>query len=188
MKKSLPVLYFEFCTGQRELLEVSDPLTRIDSPKSVGTMTGEKFPIRCIWEAHHDLPRMQTSGSAGIDLPARIAPSQYEVTLNPGESHIFDTGLYIELPEGIVMDVRSRSGLAFKYGVHVLHGIGTVDSDYRGEVKVVLLNSGKEPYTVRDGDRIAQLVFLPYLPVQLQPVSQLSTTKRGNGGFGSTGK
>lgn len=182
-QQKLPVLYFQFARGERTGDLAS--LSGLESPKSVQAYGGQKYPIRCIWQSSHELPKMQTSGSAGIDLPSNESAA---IVLEPGDRYIFSTGLHVEIPEGIVMDVRSRSGLAFKYGVCVLHGIGTVDSDYRGEVKVVLINHGVESYTVEPGERIAQLLFFPYLPVKLQPVPVLTNTKRGEGGFGSTGK
>lgn len=184
MRKTLPVLYFQFCQGVREILQVSAPLTDLQSPINVGSSTFERHNIRCIWKSENKLPQTETLGSAGLDLPNNETE---DITIEPGEMATFSTGLTVEVPEGIVLDVRSRSGLAFKHGVHIPHGIGTVDSDYRGEVKVILVNHGKEAYTVKPGDRIAQLVFLPYLPVTLKPVEKLSETSRGVGGFGSTG-
>ena len=133
------------------------------------------------------IPCYQTKGSAGIDLPAALdAP----VVLNPGTWQLIPTGLSIAIPQGYEGQIRSRSGLSFKHGIIVLNAPGTIDSDYRGEVKVVLMNMGSTPFTVEPNMRIAQLVFATYATATWDlkdDVSADTSTDRGQGGFGSTG-
>lgn len=128
-------------------------------------------------------PLYATPGSAGCDLI-----SNEEVTLSPGEWAAVSTGLYLEIPRGYVAQVCPRSGLALKHGISVLNAPGIIDSDYRGEVKVLLVNHDSLRYTVKKGDRIAQLVFMPVVQAQLKLIGNLSETERGTGGFGSTGR
>lgn len=131
-----------------------------------------------------NLPAYATELSAGVDLEAAVdAP----VTLQPGERKLIPTGLAIALPEGYEAQVRPRSGLVFKNGVTVLNSPGTIDADYRGEVKVILANLGAEPFTVERGMRVAQMVVAQYARVNFNLVEQLDETARGAGGFGSTG-
>lgn len=131
-----------------------------------------------------NLPKYATELSAGVDLEAAVdAP----VTLKAGERQLIPTGLAIALPEGYEAQVRPRSGLAFKNGVTVLNSPGTIDADYRGEVKVILANLGTEPFTVERGMRVAQMVVAQYTRVSFNLVEQLDETARGAGGFGSTG-
>ena len=130
------------------------------------------------------LPHRASSGSAGLDLAAAVDAS---VVLTPGERCLVPTGFVIELPDGYEGQVRPRSGLAVRHGITCLNSPGTVDSDYRGEVKVLLINHGTEPFEVRRGDRIAQLVVAPVSPTVVTEVTELSETERGSGGFGSTG-
>lgn len=132
------------------------------------------------------LPAYQTEGAAGLDLMAAIDPA-ISWTLQPLERTAVPTGLTLELPPGTEAQVRPRSGLAWKYGVTVLNSPGTIDSDYRGEVQVILVNLGSEPAVIRRGDRIAQLVIAPVTQAKLVPVSVIGSTSRGAGGFGSTG-
>jgi dUTP pyrophosphatase len=130
------------------------------------------------------LPAYETAGAAGLDLRAAImAP----LTLAPGERALIPTGLAMQLPEGFEGQVRPRSGLALRHGVTVLNAPGTVDSDYRGEVSVVLINHGQEPFSIQRGDRIAQFVIAPVTQAELLEVSTLDATARGAGGYGSTG-
>lgn len=131
------------------------------------------------------LPRYQSEGAAGLDLQADL---DEEVTLAPFERRAVPTGLCFELPPGHEGQIRSRSGLALKHGVVCLNAPGTVDADYRGEVQVILANLSHEPFTLRRGDRIAQLVVAPVQRAALLEVEQLSDTARGAGGFGSTGR
>ena len=132
-----------------------------------------------------DLPQRQTEGSAGYDLQACIPEP---VTLSPGESAVFPTGLAAEIPGGFAGMIFTRSGLGVKHGVAVSNGVGVIDSDYRGELHVGLRNHSREPYTVQPGERIAQLILLPVGLATVVEVSELSSTQRGEGGFGSTGK
>jgi dUTP pyrophosphatase len=130
-------------------------------------------------------PRRATDHSAGMDLRARV---DGEVRIDPGERALIPTGIALALPPGFEAQVRPRSGLAWKRGVTVLNGPGTVDSDYRGEVRVILINHGREPQTVRRGDRIAQLVVQRLPDVDWHEADELPDSKRGAGGFGHTGE
>jgi dUTP pyrophosphatase len=133
------------------------------------------------------LPAYQTAHAAGLDLLAAL-PADAPLVLRPGEHAMVPTGLTIALPAGYEAQVRPRSGLAAKHGVTVLNAPGTVDADYRGEIAVLLINHGPEPFTIRRGERIAQMVIAPVVQAQLIPVTSLSATDRGGGGFGSTGR
>lgn len=130
------------------------------------------------------LPAYETAGAAGLDLRAAIGEP---LLLAPGERTLVPTGLAMQLPDGFEGQVRPRSGLAVKHGVTVLNAPGTVDSDYRGEIKVPLINLGQEPFAIARGDRIAQLVIAPVTHAVLTEVASLDQTERGAGGFGSTG-
>ena len=132
-----------------------------------------------------DVPKYETAGSAGMDVKADLKTS---VTLNPMERQLIPTGLFIELPIGYEAQVRARSGLSIKYGITLINAIGTVDSDYRGELKVPLVNLGNEPFVIKHGERIAQLVVTKHDIVQWEIVERLEDTDRGSGGFGHTGK
>lgn len=128
------------------------------------------------------LPKYETPGSSGMDVFSAV-----DATIQPGRHGLIPTGLALEIPPGYEAQVRPRSGLASNQGIGVLNSPGTIDSDYRGEVKVVLFNLGKKPFRVKRGDRIAQLVFTRVVQAQVEPVDQLSPTQRGEGGFGHTG-
>ena len=143
--------------------------------------------IRLKHAAGLPLPAYQSKGAAGLDLVAAL-DMQHPLTLAPGARALVPTGLVIELPQGYEAQVRPRSGLALNYGIAVLNSPGTIDSDYRGEVGVVLANLGHAPFEIRRGERIAQLVVLPVVQAELVEVAQISVTTRGDGGFGSTGK
>ena len=130
------------------------------------------------------LPQYESSGAAGMDLRAFIGE---EVTVPPMGRMKIPTGLFLEIPPGFEGQVRPRSGLAARHGVTVLNAPGTIDCDYRGEVEVILVNLGQEAFTVRNGDRIAQILICPVLRPELCEVEVLSSTERGTGGFGSTG-
>lgn len=132
------------------------------------------------------LPRYMTSHSAGMDLFASL--EEEEVTLPPGERRLIPTGIAIALPAGYEAQVRPRSGLALKHGVSLLNSPGTVDADYRGEIGVIMINLGDEPFAIRDGDRIAQLVVHQVCRAELHEVEELPESKRGEGGFGHTGQ
>ena len=131
------------------------------------------------------LPEYQTPLSAGLDIRANLSES---ITLSPLERAMVPTGLYVELPEGYEMQIRPRSGLAAKHGITVLNSPGTIDADYRGEIKVILVNLSNTPFTIEPGERIAQMIVARYEQVEWQTVESLSETERGAGGFGSTGK
>jgi dUTP pyrophosphatase len=128
------------------------------------------------------LPAYATSGAAGMDVV-----SAEDVTLAPGTRHAVATGLILAIPEGYEVQVRPRSGLALKHGITVPNTPGTIDSDYRGELKVILINHGTQPFMIQRGDRIAQLVLAPVLQAAWEEVAELDATERGEGGFGSTG-
>jgi dUTP pyrophosphatase len=133
------------------------------------------------------LPAYQSADAAGLDLLAAV-PVDTPLILPPGKHAMVPTGLTIALPSGYEAQVRPRSGLAAKHGVTVLNSPGTVDADYRGEINVLLINHGDTPFPIRRGERIAQMVIAPVVQAQLVPVASLSTTDRGSGGFGSTGR
>jgi dUTP pyrophosphatase len=133
------------------------------------------------------LPAYQSADAAGLDLLAAV-PEQEPLVLAPGAYAMIPTGLVIALPPGFEAQVRPRSGLAAKHGVTVLNSPGTVDADYRGEVCVLLINHGREPFAIRRGERIAQMVIAPVVQAQLAVATSLTTTARGSGGFGSTGR
>ncbi|MDD2215887.1 MAG: dUTP diphosphatase [Eubacteriales bacterium] len=130
------------------------------------------------------LPAYETIGSAGMDLRAYLTDP---VTIPPGGRLLVPTGLGIQLPCGFEAQIRGRSGLAIKYGIGLVNGVGTIDSDYRGEIKVPLINWGENPYIIMDGDRIAQMVVARYELVEWDRVDSLEETERGVGGFGHTG-
>jgi dUTP pyrophosphatase len=133
------------------------------------------------------LPAYQTIEAAGLDLLAAV-PSETPLILSPGQYALVPTGLTIALPSGYEAQVRPRSGLAAKHGVTVLNAPGTIDADYRGEIGVLLINHGDAPFSIRRGERIAQMVIARVVRVKLVPVASLAATNRGSGGFGSTGR
>jgi dUTP pyrophosphatase len=133
------------------------------------------------------LPSYQSAHAAGLDLLAAV-PEDSPLTLAPGRHALVPTGLSIALPSGYEAQVRPRSGLAAKHGVTVLNAPGTVDADYRGEIGVLLINHGKAPFAIRRGERIAQMVIAAVTRAELVPAASLSSTERGSGGFGSTGR
>jgi dUTP pyrophosphatase len=130
------------------------------------------------------MPKYESDGAAGMDLLAAISD---EMTIAPGDRMLVPSGIAVELPKGLEAQVRPRSGLALRDGVTVLNSPGTVDSDYRGEIGVILINQGERPFTVRRGMRIAQVVFAPVVRASMESVEELAETDRGAGGFGSTG-
>jgi dUTP pyrophosphatase len=141
--------------------------------------------VRIINRSKHPLPEYQTAGAAAFDVVANL---EALVTLGPLERSVVPTGLYMAVPEGYEAQVRPRSGLAAKHGVVTLNAPGTIDSDYRGELRVILVNLSNEPYTVSDGDRIAQVVVAACERVEWDEVDEHDVTVRGEGGFGHTGK
>ncbi len=140
--------------------------------------------VRITNKSKHSLPEYATSLSAGMDIRASIDTA---IELAPMQRVLVPTGIYIELAEGFEAQVRPRSGLAYKHGVTVLNSPGTIDADYRGEIKILLINLSTEPFTIQDGERIAQLVIASHAKVQWQAAQELSDTLRGEGGFGHTG-
>lgn len=140
--------------------------------------------IKIINRSTHPLPHYETGASAGMDLRANISET---VTLQPLERAIIKTGLFIELPVGFEAQVRPRSGLAAKKGITVLNAPGTIDADYRGEIGVILVNLSNEPFIIKNGERVAQLVIAKHERADWMEVTELSETNRGSGGFGSTG-
>ncbi len=140
--------------------------------------------VKIVTKSDHPLPAYQTEHAAGMDVHAAIDSS---ITLQPLERALISTGFFIELPVGYEAQVRPRSGLAYKHGLTVLNSPGTIDADYRGEVKVLLVNLSNEAYTVESGERIAQIVVAKHEQVTWQTVESLSETTRGAGGYGSTG-
>ncbi|HEX8505232.1 MAG TPA: dUTP diphosphatase [Hymenobacter sp.] len=142
--------------------------------------------IPVINRSRHPLPEYQTPHAAGLDLRADLPNGP--VTLAPLERQLIPTGLSLEIPVGYEAQVRPRSGLAVKHGVGIVNSPGTIDADYRGEIRVLLVNLSNEPFVVNDGERIAQLVVAKHEIIEWQPVETLSATQRGTGGYGSTGK
>lgn len=141
--------------------------------------------VRIINHSNNPLPQYETSGSAGMDVRAFLnAP----LALQPGERTLVPTGLFLELPDGYEAQLRPRSGMAFKHGITLPNAPATIDSDYRGEIKVALINLSNETFTIQPGDRIAQMIIARYETIQWQSVTELTDTARGQGGFGSTGK
>lgn len=145
----------------------------------------EKLKVKIINKSPNPLPVYGTPGAAGMDVYAWLPEG--DVTLKPGERALIGTGLYIELPEGYECQVRPRSGLALRHGISIVNAPGTIDADYRGEIGVILINLGQEPFTVSTGERICQIVVKEYTSVQWQEVETLDTSVRGDGGFGHTG-
>jgi dUTP pyrophosphatase len=140
--------------------------------------------IKRVGNSASPLPRYMTSHAAGMDLFASLDSN---LTLLPGERALVPTGLAFAIPEGYEAQVRPRSGLALNHGITLVNSPGTIDSDYRGEICVIIINHGKEPFTVKNGDRIAQMIFAKFARAVLQEVSELDETVRNNGGFGHTG-
>ena len=141
--------------------------------------------IKVQYSGKHALPQFETTQSAGMDLRANIdAP----VVLQPGDRALIPTGIKMALPDGYEAQIRPRSGLAYKHGITVLNSPGTIDADYRGDVGVLLINHGREAFTVEDGMRVAQMVVAQYSQFEWESVEDLDETARGAGGFGSTGK
>lgn len=133
----------------------------------------------------NEIPKYETDGSAGLDLRANL---DQKITLKPLQRSLVPTGLFIELEKGYEAQIRARSGLAIKNGICLANGIGTIDSDYRGEIKIILINLGDQDFEINSGDRIAQMVITKYEQVEFELVEQLNETERSDGGFGHTGK
>lgn len=143
--------------------------------------------VKVVNKSRHPLPSYKTEGSCGMDLRANLEEVK---TLKPLERAMIPTGLFFEIPKGIEGQVRARSGLSLKKGITLINGIGTIDSDYRGELGILVVNLSDEEVTIEDGDRIAQMVFMAYEVahwIQVESLEELSETERGEGGFGHTG-
>lgn len=140
--------------------------------------------IRIVNKSKHALPEYETEASAGMDLRANL---DKPITLSPLQRTLVPTGLFIELPVSFEAQVRPRSGLAIKHGISVLNSPGTIDADYRGEIKVILVNLSDQPFEIQDGERIAQMIISAHVQAQLEEVDMLTETTRGAGGFGHTG-
>ena len=145
----------------------------------------EKIEIKIINKSHHPLPSYGTPEAAGLDVRAYLPEGS--ITLKPLERALIPTGLYMQLPSGYECQIRPRSGLAIRNGLTVLNTPGTVDADFRGEIKIILINLGQEDFEIKDGERVAQMVVKPYPRVKWEEVERLDHTKRMNSGFGSTG-
>jgi dUTP pyrophosphatase len=141
--------------------------------------------VKIVNKSNHQLPSYATAGSAGMDLKAN---TDVPISLKPMERWLFPTGIYIQLPDGYEAQIRPRSGLAAKYGITVTNCVGTIDSDYTGEIKVSLINLSTDTVVIYPGDRIAQMVVAKYEKVTWEEVAALDETERGDGGFGSTGR
>lgn len=144
----------------------------------------EAVKIKIINKSDNPLPEYATAGSSGMDLRAFL---KEDLIIKPLERVVIPTGLYVEIPDGYEIQIRARSGLALKHGLSLPNGIGTIDSDYRGELGVIIINLSKEEYTVKSGDKIAQMVLSKYEKIQLEQVDVLDESKRGSGGYGHTG-
>ena len=140
--------------------------------------------VRIVNQSKHDIPSYATPSSAGMDIRANLVES---IVLKPLERTLVSTGLFIELPLGYEAQIRPRSGLAFKHGIGVLNSPGTIDADYRGEIKVVLVNLSSESFEIKNGERIAQMIIAKHETIEWEETDTLSETLRGEGGFGHTG-
>ncbi len=140
--------------------------------------------VKIINKSHHPMPAYATPGSAGMDVRAFLPEP---VTLGPLERALIPTGLYIQLPQGYECQIRPRSGLAIKHGISLVNTPGTVDCDYRGEIGVIVINLSKEPFEIKDGERICQMVITRYERVEWEPVERIDHTERGDGAFGHSG-
>lgn len=147
-------------------------------------MTKQSMQVRVINKSKHELPSYQSDSAAGMDIRANI---EDDIILKPLERSLIPTGLFIELPHGYEAQIRPRSGLAFKHGLTVLNSPGTVDADYRGEIKVLLVNLSNDSFVVKDGERVAQMVIAQHEQITWQNTDILTETARGAGGYGSTG-
>lgn len=145
----------------------------------------ETIKVKIINKSHHPLPAYATPGSAGMDVRAFLPDGA--VTLGPLERALIPTGLYMQLPHGYECQIRPRSGLAIKHGISLVNTPGTVDSDYRGEIGVIVVNLSNEPFTIADGERVCQMVITRYTRVAWEPTDRIDQTERGDGAFGHTG-
>jgi dUTP pyrophosphatase len=142
------------------------------------------YKVKIVNKSNFNLPEYATMHSSGVDLKANISS---DIILKPFERKLIPTGIFIELPVGIEAQIRPRSGLALKKGISILNTPGTIDSDYRGEIGIIIINLSNEPVKIEPGERICQMVFAEYKRIEFEQVESLSSTERGAGGFGSTG-
>lgn len=140
--------------------------------------------VKILNKSNNELPNYKTKGSSGMDIRAYL---DEPMVIKPMEIKLVPTGIYTEIPKGYEIQVRARSGLALKHGISLVNGIGTIDSDYRGEIGIIIINLGKEDFTINNGDRIAQLVVNKYEKAEIEEVEVISDTERSEGGFGSSG-
>lgn len=140
--------------------------------------------INIVNQSRNPLPEYKTQGASGMDL---LAANEEDITLLPGERQLIPTGLFVSIPQGYEGQIRARSGLSIKNGITLINAVGTIDSDYRGELRIPMVNLSQEPFTIHYGDRVAQLVIAKYETAELTLVSSIDETTRGSGGFGSTG-
>lgn len=140
--------------------------------------------VKILKNNEFDLPKYETEGSSGMDLRANVDET---IVLKPFERYLVPTGISIEIPKGYEAQIRARSGLAIKHGISLVNGIGTIDSDYRGEIKVILINLGNENFEIKKGDRIAQMIFAKVEMAEVREVKAIESSDRGSGGFGHTG-
>lgn len=148
-------------------------------------MSNTRVAVKIINKSHHPLPAYATPGAAGMDVRAYLPAGP--VTVGSGQRALIPTGLYMQLPQGYECQIRPRSGLALNYGITIANSPGTIDSDYRGEIGVILLNAGQDDFVINDGDRICQMVITEYTPVKWEEVKEIDRTERENGGFGHSG-
>lgn len=141
--------------------------------------------IKIVNKSRHPLPEYATVSAAGMDLRANL---EEPIVMKPLERVLVPTGIYIQLPEGYEAQIRPRSGLAIKHGIGIVNAPGTIDADYRGEIRVILVNLSNENFTIQDGERVCQMVIAEHARVQWEPVESLDETERGAGGFGHTGR
>lgn len=141
--------------------------------------------IKIVNNSHHPLPEYATAFAAGLDLRANL---KQPITLKPLERTLVPTGIHVQLPAGYEAQIRPRSGLAIKHGISIVNSPGTIDADYRGEIRVILVNLSNEDFTIQDGERVCQMVIAQHARVEWERVETLDETKRGAGGFGHTGK
>lgn len=144
----------------------------------------QSIKVKIINKSHHQLPTYETPGAAGMDVRACL---DEPIVLQPFQRALIPTGLYMQLPQGMECQIRPRSGLALKHGITIANAPGTVDADYRGEIKVILMNLSNEPFTVNDGERVCQMVIARYEKISWEEVERIDETVRGDGGFGHTG-
>jgi dUTP pyrophosphatase len=174
-----------------ELLEVSDLFqvsrggSNIELRESIEKYCKMEVKVKVISESKFGVPEYAHLGDSGMDVRANI---ENRITLRSLERYMFPTGIYVEIPEGYEIQVRPRSGLAAKHGITVLNTPGTIDSNYRGEVKIILVNLSSEPYTIEPGERIAQLVLMKVEKAKLEVTGNISDTSRGGTGFGDSGR